>query len=143
MSRRMISVQANYGQNSGASALFPTPIFPVGFFYHLPLDELIGVPLILQNGHSASVVGTANLRRNLYLSGGWGRSLAVYSITQQQSFDHVNVDARYQFGKFSLQAGFYWATNGVEAATSGLMPLSNHVASRRIYFRFTRNFAIF
>ncbi len=125
----------NYSAGNGA--IFPGFVPTNDYIVHLPLDQLVGSPLLNRTTHLTGLTGFYIWHRWV-VNGTLTRERDLLPITNQQ-FNYINIDVRYSLGKFTLDAGYsrnLLETNPVGSSLNGTV-------FNRFRIRVTRAFNVF
>ncbi len=120
---------------SGVNAIFPG-LVPGNYITVLPVETLVGSPLLNKTTRVLGVSGYYNWRR-WQIIGSLNREKDLFAQTNQQ-FNYIDIEARYQLGKFTLSA--VYDRNVLNTGTSGIFAGSTF---NRFRLRLTRSFTIF
>jgi hypothetical protein len=120
---------------SGVNAIFPG-LVPGSYITVLPLDNLVGSPLLNKTTRTLGLSGYYNWHR-WQLIGSLNREKDLFAQTNQE-FNYIDIEARYQLGKFTLSASYdHNVLNTGTGATFGGSTFN------RFRLRLTRSFTIF
>jgi hypothetical protein len=120
---------------SGVNAIFPG-LVPGNYITVLPIENLVGSPLLNKTTRVLGVSGYYNWRR-WQIIGSLNREKDLFAQTNQQ-FNYIDIEARYQLGKFTLSAAY--DRNVLNTGTGGIFAGSTF---NRFRLRLTRSFTIF
>jgi hypothetical protein len=120
---------------SGVNAIFPG-LVPGTYITVLPLDNLIGSPLLNKTTRTLGVSGYYNWRR-WQIIGSLNREKDLFAQTNQE-FNYIDIEARYQLGKFTMSAIY-----DHNVLNSGSGPAFGGSTFNRFRIRLTRSFTIF
>lgn len=135
--QRLVTVAFTKSFMDGAGALFPFGLIDTQFLViSLPLSQLVATPLLNRTTHGQTLSLTGRPRRRLEVLFAW-RKEDTQLTGSDQTFDVLQLGARYRLGKFSLEGGYSRNLNNVTIA-AGL------TGSRLAlwYFRVGRDFKI-
>ena len=133
-------VSASYSQSfgSGAGELFPDNAINRQFLViPLPVNQLLGTPLLDRTVNARSLAVVARPRRRLDAIFTWRKERNLLA-TSDQFYDTLQFDARYHMGKVTLEGGY---TRNLTNVTSSSMVSGDRVT--RWYVRVARDFTIF
>ncbi len=88
---------------SGVNAIFPG-LVPGSYITVLPIDALVGSPLLNKTTRVLGISGYYNWGR-WQITGSLNREKDLFAQTNQQ-FNYIDIEARYQLGKFTLSASY-------------------------------------
>jgi hypothetical protein len=135
--QRRFTVVYTTARMDGAGAIFPLGLIDRQFLVvPLPLSQLINTPLLNRSTRSQSASLIGRPLRRLDLSVMW-RHEDTRLVASEQTFNVLQADARYRFGKFSVEGGYSRNLNAVTAVTG---PGGTRLAIW--YFRIGRDFRI-
>ena len=120
---------------SGVNAIFPGFV-PGTYISVLPIDSLVGSPLLNKTTRVFGVSGYYNWRR-WQIIGSLNRERDLFAQTNQE-FNYIDIEARYQLGKFTLIASY-----DRNVLNTGTGPTLGGSTFNRYRFRLTRSFTIF
>jgi hypothetical protein len=123
--------------STGNGSIFPGFVPAGQYLVHLPLDQLVGSPLLDRTTHTTGLTGYYIWHRWV-VNGTMTRERDLLPINNQ-TFNYINVDVRYSLGKFTLEAGY--SRNLLETNPDGLH--LNGTVFNRFRIRVTRAFNVF
>jgi hypothetical protein len=120
---------------SGVNAIFPG-LVPGNYITVLPIDNLVGSPLLNKTTRVMGFSGYYNWRRWQFI-GSLNREKDLFAQINQQ-FNYIDIEARYQLGKFILSASY-----DRNVLNTGSGPTFGGSTFNRFRLRLTRSFTIF
>ena len=123
--------------SAGNGAIFPGFVPASQYIIHLPLDQLVGSPLLDRTTHLTGLNGFYIWKRWV-VNGSMTRERDLLPINNQ-TFNYANINVRYSLGKFTLSAGY--SRNLLETNPDGLHV--NGTVFNRYIIRLTRAFSVF
>jgi hypothetical protein len=123
--------------SAGNGATFAGFVPANEYIVHLPLDQLIGSPLLDRTTHLTGLTGFYIWKRWV-VNGTMTRERDLLQINNQ-TFNYINLDVRYSLGKFTLDAGY--SRNLLETNPDGMH--LNGTVFNRFRVRLTRAFNVF
>lgn len=123
--------------STGNGAIFPGFVPANEYIVHLPLDQLVGSPLLDRTTRLTGLTGFYIWHRWV-VNGTMTRERDLLPINNQ-TFNYINVVVRYSLGKFTLDAGY--SRNLLETNPDGLH--LNGTVFNRYRIRLTRSFNVF
>jgi len=136
--QRHYTVTYNNSFVDGAGALFPSGLIDRTFLVvPLPVNALLGTPLLNRSTHTQSVSFLGRPRRRLDVRVAW-RLEDTNLASSEQSFNVLQADALYRLGRFTVEGGYSRNLNNVTVVTG---PSGTRLAIW--YFRIGRDFRIF
>jgi hypothetical protein len=120
---------------SGVNAIFPG-LIPGNYITVLPVDNLVGSPLLNKTTRVLGLSGYYNWRR-WQIVGSLNREKDLFAQTNQE-FNYLDIEARYQLGKFTLSASY-----DRNVLNTGTGPTFGGSTFNRFRLRLMRSFTIF
>lgn len=120
---------------SGVNAIFPG-LVPGSYITVLPIDSLVGSPLLNKTTKVLGLSGYYNWRR-WQIVASLNREKDLFAQSNQE-FNYIDIEARYQLGKFTLSASY-----DRNVLNTGTGPTFGGSTFNRFRLRLMRSFTIF